>query len=154
MDEIQKVLVKAGRKDLAQKYYLKVAASKIPAVPKIVKDANELWKKLNVKQRERFFEMYGNTVDMGYEVRKELPRINDLTKAWKKVDFGGHLVVVEPERKGEILNISVSGFKHLCKFLKHIKNKGWNKRHLWVPKDYVNYILTGKKNNYDEPELP
>jgi len=27
MDEIQKVLVKAGRKDLAQKYYLRVAAS-------------------------------------------------------------------------------------------------------------------------------
>jgi len=28
MDEIQKVLVKAGRKDLAQKYYLKIAATK------------------------------------------------------------------------------------------------------------------------------
>ena len=32
MDEIQKVLIKAGRKDLAQKYYKKVEAAKKVAV--------------------------------------------------------------------------------------------------------------------------
>jgi len=32
MDEIQRVLIEAGRKDLAQKYYKKVAG-KIPGVP-------------------------------------------------------------------------------------------------------------------------
>ena len=30
MDEIQKILVKAGRKDLAQKYYEKVAGGTFP----------------------------------------------------------------------------------------------------------------------------
>ena len=44
MDEIQKVLIKAGRKDLAVKYYKKVAAEE-------KKDSKELSKKLDSMEK-------------------------------------------------------------------------------------------------------
>jgi len=43
MDEIQKILVKAGRKDLAQKYYVKVAKGKCPASGCVGKKPNGKW---------------------------------------------------------------------------------------------------------------
>lgn len=43
MDKIQKVLIKAGRKDLAQEYYLKVAKGKCPAKGCIGKKPNGAW---------------------------------------------------------------------------------------------------------------
>jgi len=43
MDKIQKVLIKAGRKDLAHEYYLKVANSLFAPLPPGHRPSNSIW---------------------------------------------------------------------------------------------------------------
>ena len=67
MDEIQKELIKAGRKDLAQKYYEKTAAPKALKIMKdlkrILKDVEETFESASmtnpqVKLVEKFLKDY------------------------------------------------------------------------------------------------
>lgn len=53
MDEIQKVLIKAGRKDLAQKYYKKIARDRMVelALREIKPKMRELWRELLQKYK-------------------------------------------------------------------------------------------------------
>jgi len=61
MDKIQKTLIKAGRKDLAQKYYKKVRASspdkefkrQSGEIDKSIKTINSAWKKLKAKMQKQ-----------------------------------------------------------------------------------------------------
>jgi len=48
MDEIQKELIKAGRKDLAQEYYLKIAADPKSNMRRILSDIKQLIGKLEI----------------------------------------------------------------------------------------------------------
>lgn len=82
MDEIQKVLVKIGRKDLAQKYYEKVAKSRvaksrdikdiIKGNEKKIKDfvTSKSKKMLPEKLWEEIYTYYSNSGDMPYGVQK------------------------------------------------------------------------------------
>jgi len=76
MDEIQKVLVKAGRKDLAQKYYLKIAAKLFyigrrdnPQFSKPYYVAYGQLSKSDVKNKEN--SLYGSMSLQGYATEQE-----------------------------------------------------------------------------------
>lgn len=80
MDDIQKVLIKAGRKDLAQKYYEKVAVSKQDMINKIregmaesgkynEKQMDKWWDKLNAMDETKLQELMKNPMKFRLKIR-------------------------------------------------------------------------------------